>query len=241
MKGRMSMSSSRWSLRTVPNVLAALTLLFTGGASLMASPAVAASATDDAADCSPVAIDESEWEDYGLVGRRSYESPQFGITAEWDRTWAVDEEAQYPIESNEDCQYDVIRLIWEDGDLYGLLVLNFGMPEDVEAMDELVDGWSSKTFLRDNWADGFTGEVAVADADDTTAEAVFSVVRDEDDAQFFVTYRTVALSKDTWLYVTFTTDEASFADAWAALDEGVQVDGEPVPAVLTWRQIDRAI
>lgn len=216
-------------------------LVAASSVALLAPSPVAARTADDSTECKRVAIDKEEWPDYGLVGRRSYESPQFGTTADWDRPWTVNENSDFPIESNEDCHYDVIRLIWEDGDRYGLLILNVGTPSDAGSMDELVDGWSSKKFLRSNWGKGFTGDVAVADADETTAEAVFSVVRDEDGAQYYVIYRTVALSKDTWLYLTFTTDEASLEDAWAALDEGVQVDGEPIPAVLSWREIQRAI
>ncbi|MGN6030957.1 MAG: hypothetical protein ACTHQE_04760 [Thermomicrobiales bacterium] len=231
--------------RLLSRSLAVLLLTVTASTSLLvASPAAASSTDDDAAsdaDCAPVAIAEDEWEDYGLTGRRAYESPQFGIEADWDRAWAVNEEADAPITSNEDCLYDELRLIWEDDDLYGLLILNFATPADVSSMDELVDGWSDDAFLASNWGKGYSGEVAIADSDDTVAEAVFSVVRDEDDAQYYVVYRTIALSDDVWLYVTYTTDEASFEDAWAALDEGVRVDGDPIPGILTWRAIDRAL
>ncbi|MGC4108090.1 MAG: hypothetical protein QM753_17340 [Thermomicrobiales bacterium] len=231
--------------RLLSRFLAVFILILTTGSSLMVAAPVAASTADDkatdSADCSPVAIDKDEWEDYGLIGRREYESPQFGVGADWDRDWVVDEEADFPITSNEDCEYDLIRLLWEDGDHYGLLTLNFGTPADVDAMEDLTDHWSSDDFLTTQWRDNYVADVVVSNADDIVAEALFTLENEDDGTVYYVIYRTIALSDDAWLYLTYTTDKPSLEDAWAALEDGVRVDGDVIPSALTWRKIERAL
>lgn len=237
------MVTSLHRCRYLTRMLAVLALLFTTITAAVITPTstLATTADEAASSCPPIAIDEAEWEEYGLIGKRAYESPQFGTAVEWTRDWALDEEADYPIESDEDCQFDAVHIIWEDGDQYALLNVTIGTPSDVKGMDELTASWEDEDFLQNNWDTGYTGTVVVSADDETVAETLFSVIREKDDAQYYVIYRTVALSDDTWLYLTFTTDEASLEAGWTMLDEGVTVDGEPIPAALTWRKIERAL
>lgn len=83
-------------------VLGAASLFGVAGAWVTASPAAAAT--------------EPDWRDYedaGMTGRRSYESPNHGITVSWSRDWGLDAEVDPPVSlaaRDDDFQTDLLSL-----------------------------------------------------------------------------------------------------------------------------------
>lgn len=169
----------------------------------------------------------------GLVGRQTYESPQFGVQVTWDHPWAIDSGAAFPIETDTGCQYDTIRLAWERGGRCGHLSLSFSRPADVASMTALVETWRNPAYLARNWDDHAAARLVAGRADSHAADVVFAVIEKPGDGETGVLHRTVALRNDVWLYLTLTADADSVAAVWTALHDGVRVDGEAVPAVLT--------
>lgn len=188
--------------------------------------------------CTPDVATVTAWQRYGLIGWQGYESPQFGVQATWDHSWSIDIGAAFPIEFDTSCQYDTIRLIWEKGDRFAQLSLSFSPGTEVASMHDLVEVWNDPDYLERNWDDYLDARFLGGQANATTADTLFAVVEEFGEPEIFIVNRTVALNADTWLYLTLTTDEASFEEAWTALHEGVRINGDAIPSVLSGRLIE---
>lgn len=180
-------------------------------------------------------------EDLGLVGRRSYESPQFGYTVDWSREWDVDEFYEEPLISDEDAEQDRIYLLWQgDAPEEAFLVIT-GQAASRGGVDEDVDEWLDPDFIENQWDETLEVEPILDDASRDTGAVLYSLVDTEnDDAQYFVMYVAVELEDGTMIYITFTAFGEHFEAAYEAAGD-VLVNDEPVLQFLEWDDIEDAI
>lgn len=83
----------RVSLNRRQLALGVVTLSGLGAAFVAASPAAAVTATEP---------DWRDYEDAGMTGRRSYESPNHGVTVSWSRDWELDAEVDEAVAAADD-------------------------------------------------------------------------------------------------------------------------------------------
>jgi hypothetical protein len=194
-------------------------------------------ATEEATQTS----DPADLEAAGLVGRRSYESPQFGYTIDWSRDWDVDSYYEPPVVSSEDDEQDLIYLVWSDGSGSEAYAIFSGQTASRGGGDADVEEWTDPDYIAEQWNANFDVEPLL---DDTTRDAgavLFSVVDTDNDSQYYTVYQSIELEDGTTLYLTFSSHEDSLEDAYTSWSEDVEINGEPIDVVFTWADIEGAI
>lgn len=195
-------------------------------------------ATEEATD---EPADPEDLEAAGLVGSRSYESPQFGYTVDWSRDWDVDAYYEPPVISSEDDEQDLLYLVWTDGsgaEAYGIFS---GQTASRGGGDADVEEWTDPDYIAEQWNANFEVEPLL---DDTTRDAgavLFSVVDSDNDSQYYTIYQSIELEDGTTLYLTFSSHEDSFEDAYTSWSDDLELNGDPIDAVFTWADIEAAL
>jgi hypothetical protein len=184
--------------------------------------------------------DITDPEEAGMVGTREYESPQFGYTVEWARGWDLDDYFETPIYSSEDAERDSLCLIWsESEETYGYTYI-IGQAASRGAPEADVEAWVDDEFIEQQWPD-FDVEVLLEDSTRSSGSVVYSIFEPEERVQYYTIYQSIELDDGSMIYITFSTDEASFEDAFAQVSTDIEIDGDTILDLFDWDEIEEAI
>jgi hypothetical protein len=182
-----------------------------------------------------------EFEDAGITGETSYESPQFGYTVEWDRDWEVDTSADEPVLTDESRGYDSLNLVWDGrGRAIAFLTIN-GTDAPTGGPDAEVRRWTDEDYLEDVWdPDEFAVEILLED-DSRRSGAVILRVENTEDNYTFVAMNQVIDLGSTNLYVFFSMSDRDVEEAFTALDAEIDLDGSSLDLQFTVEEIVEAV
>jgi hypothetical protein len=182
-----------------------------------------------------------EFEDAGITGETSYESPQFGYTVEWDTDWEVDTGADEPVLTDESRRYDSLNLVWDGpGRAIAFLTIN-GTDAPTGGPDAEVRRWTDEDYLEDIWdPDEFAVEVLLDD-DSRRSGAVLLLVENTEENYTFVAMNQVIDLGSTNLYVFFSMSDRDVEEAFTALDAEINLDGSPLDLQFTVEEIVEAV
>ncbi|MGC4106473.1 MAG: hypothetical protein QM753_08980 [Thermomicrobiales bacterium] len=184
----------------------------------------------------------SDFEDLGVVGEGEYESPQYGIPVEWTDAWLVDESLDEPVISDTGSGTDQIGLIRAESDgaeTYGALSVRFFEAGSSDTPESVVEYWTSKDYLNGGAGDGST--VLLQDATKTEGSVV--LISELDNGDTLVQYLSVFFLDrgKTAVMIEFYSTDASIADAYADVEDGITVDGQPILTLFDARDIEDAL
>lgn len=165
---------------------------------------------------------DPEQEELGLVSETEYESPQHGYALEWDESWALDDEEEEPLVSDEDSESDRLSLINEEDTAF--LTIS-GFPAQGDTPEDAVEYFAT-TYVEDNLSD--QAEVLLEEADNELGAVVIS---DETESGLVLIqyFEFVVLEEsDTIVQITLTVPADSFEDAFGAVEDEITLDGEQV-------------
>lgn len=171
--------------------------------------------------------DVTDEEEAGLVGRRSYESPQFGYAVDWTRDWVLDSYFETPVISKTDSEQDMLCLYWSDDDSNYGYVYVIGQTAGRGGPDADVEQWLDEDYIDDLWPDL---DVTVL-LDDTSRDqgAVVYLLEDPVEGyQYVHMFTAIELDDGNMIYVTFSTAAVSVEVSYPALVDGLELDGKPM-------------
>jgi hypothetical protein len=180
--------------------------------------------------------DVTDPEEAGLIGRREYESPQFGYVVEWTRDFVPDEYFETPVISFPAEEQDALCLWIDDASLYGYLYV-IGQTASRGGPDADLEAWTDEDYIAEQWPE-LDVEVVIADANRSSAQVIFHQVDAANDIEYYTTYVSMELDDESIIYLTFVSDGASFEDAYQLAAEDVTIDGDPLFTVLDWEDIE---
>lgn len=185
-----------------------------------------------------------DFADLGVTGDGAYESPQYGIPVEWTDAWLIDESLDAPVVSDTDTGTDQIALVRSDfsegdAETYGALSVRFFEAGSEDTPQSVVDYWTSKDYLNGGAGDGST--VLLSDATKTEGSVV--LVSDLDSGGTLVQYLSVFFLDrgKTAVMIEFYATDTSIADAYADVEDGVTVDGQPILTIFNAKDIEDAL
>jgi hypothetical protein len=185
--------------------------------------------------------DPEDLEAAGLVGTRSYESPQFGYTIDWSRDWDVDTYYDPAVISDEEIEQDMIYLIWSDGDGAEAYVVVSGQTANRGGAEGDVEEWTDPEFIEDQWDPAFDIEVLLDDSTSDAGAVLYSVSDSENDQLYYTIYQSLELEDGTTLYLTFSAHEDWVEDAYTSWSEDIEIDGAPIDVVFEWADIEEVL
>lgn len=191
----------------------------------------------DAPTCTEFDADDvTDPEEAGLVGRRQYESPQFGYVVEWTRDWVPDEYFETPVISHPGVGRDDLCLWLDDSSLYAYIYV-IGQTASRGGPDADLDEWTDEDYIEGQWPD-LDVEVVIGDATRTSAQVTYHLEDPVDGAEYYTTYLSIEMKDGSMIYVTFVSDAASFEDAYPMVTEDIELDGDSLFNVIDWEDIE---
>ena len=183
-----------------------------------------------------------DYADLGVVGEGEYESPLYGAAVEWSDAWTINENLDEPVISDTESGTDQIGLIRTDSDgaeTYGALSVRFFEAGSTDTPESVVDYWTSDDYLNGGAGDGST--VLLADA--TKDEGSVVLISDLDSGDVLVQYLSVFFIDrgKTAVMIEFYSTDLSVADAYADVEDGITVDGQPILTLFDDRDIEKAL
>lgn len=189
----------------------------------------------------PAQAGESELEELGLVGEGEYESLQFGYTVEWSSDWVLDDFYAVPLVSDTEAGIDQLYLAWrgEEADSADSTYVMVGGQDDGN-VDDTLELWTSDEFAEEAWGGEAEPEVILEDANGDTGVVLYSLVAVDGGEQHYKVMIVVERDGGEVLHLTLNTWEPEFEAAWEAAEE-IVVDGDPLPAAISWDEIEEVI
>lgn len=175
-------------------------------------------------------------EEAGLVGRRAYESPQFGYEVEWTRSWVPDEYFDTPVISFPVEERDALCLWLDDSSLYAYIYV-IGQTDTRGGPDADLDEWTDEGYIANQWPD-LDVEVVIGDASRTSAQVIYHLEDPVEGTEYYTTYLSIEQRDGSMIYITFVTDAASFEDAYQMVIEDIELDGDSMFTVIDWDDIE---
>ncbi len=184
-------------------------------------------------------------EDAGLISDTEYESPQFGYTVEWTEDWVLDdyfdnpEEGLQPVMTDPENEQDSLYLIWTEGSRdYGYIYI-VGQTATRGGPDLDVEEWTDPDYVDSRWPadDGWDADVLIEVAGRDRGAVLYSLV-DDDGTQYYTIYLSIELRGGEMIYITFSTNERSFEDAYEHVSEDIEIDGKPIFTLFDWDDIE---
>ena len=175
-------------------------------------------------------------ESQGLVSGTGYESPQYGISVEWDDSaWFADPEWERTAVSDTDTGIDSLILFRsaEDASLMIQVIASEGAEPD-----EYVAAWTSDDFIAANVHED--AEVLLSDSGSRSGGVVYRTF-DAEGNDLILVYEAIYIDDETIAIVTIYATPNSIADAYADAEDFVTVDGKDAAGTFTPREIERAI
>jgi hypothetical protein len=193
-----------------------------------ASPASAndepEAATPEATEV-PAVDEDVPFAEAGMVGERSYLSPQFGVSIAWTSDWDLDYTFGDPVVSDRKQRFDYVNLLWnEDWSAWMAVTVS---PMSWGSMEEFIGYAASDQATIDAYGDAAT--VAMSSASPALGGIVTLI--DEGAADPTLVYEEYRFSADGGSLVQVllvSLDPAVTQGAIEAAQEGITVDGEPV-------------
>jgi hypothetical protein len=173
-------------------------------------------------------------DELGLVDEGEYASPQFGYEVTWSGDWDLDGFYDPPVISDEDEEVDELKLAWAGGDGGEAYVSVLGQSRG-PAIDDVMEEWTDDDAIADDWGEGVTGSVALADAGRDSGAVLYALVETGEGDEpapkhpdvWLSLFVVVDLGDDTQVYLTFSGLAEDFVAAYDEADE-VLLDDEPV-------------
>jgi hypothetical protein len=181
-----------------------------------------------------------EWEDLGITGQYSYESPQFGYTVEWEAPWMLDPDD--PATSDPGMQTDEVVLVWEPGAAQSVGVAVLGIPADaggIVGLDEFLVSPQGKQVW---FADKYETEDLLINNGDTSFE--YLILLTDPEVESFSSWVFLVGTEVTpgdWVLATLVSSEEMLEETFEGLSDQLYVNGGSVVSLTTWRDIKRAI
>lgn len=186
-------------------------------------------------------------EEAGLIDDRSYESPQYGYTVEWNRDWAVDDwydqpdEGLQPVMSNEDSGVDTIYLMWVDDEETPVYVIISSQNTDRGGVQAEIGEWTDPDYIEDQWSSNFEVEPILDGITLGSAAVLYSIIDTDDGSQYYTIYQWIEMEDGNSVYLTFSGYEDWLEDGYDSYVSDILVNGEPIAAQFTWAEIEEAI
>lgn len=181
-----------------------------------------------------------EWEDLGITGEYSYESPQFGYTVEWEAPWMLD--ADDPATSDPGMQTDEVVLLWEPGAAQSVGVAVLGIPADAGGIVGLGDFLLSPQGKQVWFADKYETEDLLVNNGDTSFEYLILLTDPEVESfSSWVFLVGTEVTPSDWVLATLVSSEEMLEETFEGLSDQLYVNGESIVSLTTWRDIKRAI
>lgn len=186
-------------------------------------------------------------EDAGLISDTEYESPQFGYEVEWTDDWVLDDyydnpdEGLQPVMTDPENEQDRLYLIWTEGSAdYGFITI-IGQTASRGGPDADVEEWTDRDYIEGQWPeDEWEVDVVLEEEGRDRGSVVYSLVSAEGD-QYYTIYLSIELDGGEMIYITFSTSEASFEDAFEHVSEDIEIDGDPIFTLYDWDDIEDAL
>jgi hypothetical protein len=184
-------------------------------------------------------------EEAGLISDTEYESPQFGYGVEWTEDWVLDDyfdnpdEGLQPVMTDPENEQDRLYLIWTEGSSdYGYIYI-IGQTASRGGPDLDVEEWSDADYIDSQWPadEGWEAEVLLAEEGRDRGSVVYSLISEEG-VQYYTIYLSIELDGGEMIYITFSTDENSFEDAFEHVSEDIEIDGDPIFTLYDWDDIE---
>ena len=184
---------------------------------------------------------DEDFADEGVTGATSYESPQFGYTLEWGTDWEIDTDVDEPVLSSARDGYDSINLIWEGpGRAQSFLTVNGADGSGGNPRSE-VTRWTSEAYIDEVWdPDDHRVDVVLDDSGRDVGTVVY-LVENTTDNYTYVAFNHVLTIGDTSVYVFYSLSDAFVDEAFTALVEDIELDGEQLELQFTIEEIVEAI
>ncbi len=183
-------------------------------------------------------------EDAGLISDTEYESPQFGYVVEWTEDWVLDDyfdnpdEGLQPVMTNPETEQDFLYLIWTEGSSdYGYIYI-IGQTASRGGPDADVEEWTDPDYIASQWPEDDWEAEVVLDEESRDRGSVVYALTDADGALYYTIYLSIELDGGEMIYITFSTSEASFEDAFEHVSEDIEIDGEPIFTLYDWDDIE---
>ncbi len=180
--------------------------------------------------------------DHGLVGRRAYESPQYGYSVDWSRVWEVDDYYDTPVLSDADTGQDTARLIWTSSDGSEAWLAITGQSDNRGGPAEDVAEWTDPEYIAWNWDNpDFEVEVLLDQSSRRTGAVLYSLIDSgNDDALWYIIFQAVELRDGTTIYFQYTIFGEILEDAYDAAGD-ILLNGDPALHYLEWDDIEAAL
>lgn len=192
---------------------------------------------DSTGDEEKTSTGDTGLEDSGLISDNEYESPQFGITIEWDNIWFVDTNDDSSVVSDEEGLFDTLMLVW-DGTGDGLMWIDLTTTDDLTPED-MVDYWISDEYMEE-FADP-DAEILLDDSDEVSGSVLYRDYLSDGEEVIILMEATMLEDEEHMSIVTIMSYTDEFVDVVDDASAGVSVDGGDVVNTFRVRDIENAI
>lgn len=170
----------------------------------------------------------------GLVSETEWESPTFGVVAEWDsETWYVDTDADDALRiAGDDYSFDAVLLTSVEYEAW----LDVSQTElGNEDLDSMMAYWESDKYLD---GVGEDAEIVLSEIDEEGNRAAIIVVANNSSGNPYLQITEGVIMDDgTVVYIRMGSSPMHAVDSYASARNGIEVDGESVYEVFSRRDV----
>ncbi|MGI8486438.1 MAG: hypothetical protein ACR2OU_19535 [Thermomicrobiales bacterium] len=171
----------------------------------------------------------TDYSDLGVVADGEYESPQFGSSVSWDKTWVIDDAADEPVLSDTKDETDQIvfsRADQSGPETFGSVSVRMFPASSNDTPESIVEYWTSDFYLNGGAGDGS----AVLLSDSTSQESGVVLLSTLDSGTEVIQYLSVFFLDrgKTAVVVEFYATPDSVEGALLDAQDGITVEGDPI-------------
>ena len=171
----------------------------------------------------------TDYTDLGVIADGEYESPQFGASVTWDKTWVIDDSADNPVLS--DTKEGTDQIVFSRADqsgpeTFGSVSVRMFPASSNDTPESIVEYWTSDSYLNGGAGDGAT----VLLSDSTNQEGGVVLLSTLDSGTEVIQYLSVFFLDrgKTAVVVEFYATPDSVEVALPDAQDGITVEGDPI-------------